>query len=262
VWLGGDVDHADFAEAIALVRATADVIAAVSAESPEVIVLAQSRPDAIAGREVERLRRQFPLAGVVVLAGTWCEGEPRTGRPPQGVHRLYWYEFCDWWRAEMARRAAEYCPAWAWPVGRETAVSSGDPCSNRGLVLLETTCWDTADTLADVLRRAGFATAWFPPRDANPQVSGATAGVWEGRQLDDAELPRLARFCRRLRPDTAPVVALLDFPRRDRCERARELGVTAVFGKPWRNVDLLVTIERAIECCGNSSAAADVARAA
>jgi AmiR/NasT family two-component response regulator len=49
----------------------------------------------------------------------------------------------------------------------------------------------------------------------------------------------LAQFCERIADDAGPVVALLDFPRHDRVERARQLGATAVLGMPWREFDLL-----------------------
>lgn len=246
VWLGGEFGHPDFAEAVALLRNSADVLADPSPRPPEVVVLAQSRPGTIGRSAVEALRRRFPLAGFVLLAGTWCEGEPRTGRPPAGMHRLYWYEFGPWWHEQLARWAAGSCPAWAWPAGGEglSADRPPDPCAHLGLIVLETTGWDTADTLADVLHPAGYATAWSPPCKMPARLHGAVAGIWEGCQLDEAEVPRLAQFCRRVH--SAPVVALLDFPRRERCERAIEIGAAAVVAKPWRNCDLLSTLARVV----------------
>jgi hypothetical protein len=109
VWLIGDVEHADFAEAVALLRATADM----GTGLPELIVVAQSRPGAVGPGVFERLRRSAPMAGIVSLVGSWCEGEMRTGRPAVGVPRLYWYEFASWWRRQVALRTAGRCPEWA-----------------------------------------------------------------------------------------------------------------------------------------------------
>lgn len=108
VWLVGDVEHPDFAEAAALVRATAIV----GPGLPELIVLAQSRPGVIRLREIERLRRSAPLSGEVSLLGSWCEGETRTGKPAAGVRRLYWYEFPSWWRRQLVLHATGRCPDW------------------------------------------------------------------------------------------------------------------------------------------------------
>ena len=109
--------------------------------------------------------------------------------------------------------------------------------------MLQTTCWETGDVLADVLR-----TAWirdgveFGRADARRAMRGAAAGIWEGRQLDEPEVRQLSAFCRRLAKDGAPVIALADFPRRDRCEVAYQAGAAAVMGKPWLNADLLATL--------------------
>ena len=240
VWLVGDFEHPDFAEAVALVRATADVGPAL----PEVIVLAQSRPGVIRAREIERLRRSAPLAGVISLLGSWCEGETRTGRPAAGVRRLYWYEFPTWWQRQLVLRAVGRCPEWA------RAEDSRSRIADCGLPLeriaVETTCWDTAAALADVLNSVGSETIWLRPGREQVEIRGVTAGIWEGGQLSDAESERLAEFCARLATFNAPVVALLDFPRRDRCEVARRAGAAAVLGKPWVNVDLMATLRQII----------------
>jgi AmiR/NasT family two-component response regulator len=62
--------------------------------------------------------------------------------------------------------------------------------------------------------------------------------------LDERESHDLAAFCRRLDRYHTPVIAILDFPRRDRVQRALECGAAAVLGKPWRAEDLLGTIEQ------------------
>jgi AmiR/NasT family two-component response regulator len=43
--------------------------------------------------------------------------------------------------------------------------------------------------------------------------------------------------------DGAAVVVLLDFPRRDRVDRAFKAGAAAVLGKPYLNSDLIATLE-------------------
>src|SRR3954468_22040654 len=87
IQLLGDIDHPDFRDAIELLRNDSRLIA--SAETrPELIVVAQSRPDMIWSDELNHLHRAAPLAGVVALAGSWCEGEMRTARPWPGAQRL------------------------------------------------------------------------------------------------------------------------------------------------------------------------------
>jgi hypothetical protein len=278
VWLIGDANHPEFGDAVELLHATADVrrfvdaAQAVSAridlnQNSELIVFAASRPGQLRERDVELLRRWLPLAGMVALLGSWCEGETRTGRPVPGVLRSYWYDFPNWWRRQQALRAAGGCPDWARPatvdtheLGSRVATCGGK--SSAGLIVLQTTCWETADVLADVLQRAGYATVWIPPGGRAPTLRGAVAGIWEGRQLDAPEIGRLDEFCRRLAKDAAPVIALADFPRRDRCGAAQRAGAAAVLGKPWLNVDLLLTLERLTQRDDRRVAAPVVARAA
>lgn len=246
VQLVGDVEHPDFRDAVALVRSSARIADAGDA-SPELIVVAQSRPQTVRLADVERLRWQNPLAGVVALLGTWCEGETRTGRPWPGISRLYWYEFPVWFGRQLKLRAAGRCPDWSQcDFGLRTS-DFGLPIAgrkSRGVVLLSTTSRETADAMSDVLDSAGYASVWQRAGNPAPFVRGAVAGVWDGGQLDEHEVGELTAFCRRLDRNHTPVIAILDFPRRDRIERALQCGAAAVVGKPWRVEDLLATIEQ------------------
>ncbi len=206
-------------------------------------------------RGIELLQRRWPLAGIVALLGSWCEGETRTGRPWPGVRRLYWYEFSTWWRQQLALRAAGRCPDWARPatdMGRTLPIRN--PKSEirnprHGAIVLRAMNRYVAEALTDALQHAGYATVWHPPRGPKTVVRGAVAGIWDGCQLDDRETDDLAAFCRQLARDDAPVIALLDFPRRDRFEIARQIGARAVLAKPWFNADLVATIELLANRC-------------
>jgi hypothetical protein len=245
IQLVGDIDHHDFREAIDLLRSESRLIT--SAEMrPELIAVAQSRPDVICGEQITHLQRAAPLAGIAALLGSWCEGEARTGRPWPGVQRLYWYEFPAWWRRQLKLRAANYCPDWARPATLLTRQCvPGHPRSRSGLVVLRTVRCDNADALADALNHAGHSTAWHRHDRTQTHTRGAFAGIWDGGQLNDAETADLEVFCTQMSRDGAPVVVLLDFPRRDRVDRAYAAGATAVLGKPWFNADLLSTLDRA-----------------
>jgi hypothetical protein len=258
----GRFDHPDFSDAVDLLRASAKLVHF----SPELVVVAQSRPGEISGRAIEMLRRQWPLAGIVGLLGSWCEGETRTGRAWPGVERLYWYEFPAWWRRQMALVESGRCPDWARAVGGDVRCTEyrvlsteygvrSRPRSNNGLVVIHVARRDTAEAIGDVLQRAGFSTVWQKPGERRPDVRGAAAGIWFGGQLSEAETDQLREFCRQMARDGAPVVAMLDFPRRDKAERASELGVAAVMGMPWLNADVVATLER-LTCAERRSRAA------
>ncbi len=76
---------ADLPTAIRLIEAGAPI--------PDVVVLIQPYPSCIEQKSVEDFRRQFPLVRLVSLAGSWCEGESRSGRPLNGVFRIPWHRW-------------------------------------------------------------------------------------------------------------------------------------------------------------------------
>jgi hypothetical protein len=254
VRLVGDIDHPDFRDAIGLIQRSAIVYSRVDVSS-ELIVLAQSRPGTIRTSTVERIRHDAPLAGIVALLGSWCEGETRTGRPWPGVQRFYWYEFPAWFRRQLALRNAGRCPEWAQcdlglrsaDFGLRNALGA-----SRGVIQLSVAHRETADAMTDALDAAGYATVWHRRGECGTYVRGAVAGIWDGGQLDESEAGELASFCRRLDRYHTPVVAILDFPRRDQVARALECGAAAVLGKPWRIDDLLATVEQNLRSSARS----------
>jgi hypothetical protein len=241
--MAGDVEHAEFREIVQLLCADAELFASASL-SPEVVVFFHSRPLSVRQHLLYDLRKAAPLASIVVVAGSWCEGELRTGRVWPGVHRHYWYEFPAWWRRQAALRAAGRCPEWARAAESNTLPATIRPHSTAEFVILRAPYLATAETLGDKLHAAGYRTTVQSPGRRFPLVRGATAGIWDGGQLNDAESQDLFSFCADLRADGTPVIALLDFPRRDSVDRAIQLGATAVLGKPWLNANLLETIKR------------------
>jgi hypothetical protein len=59
---------------------------------PRIIILQETRPGEYPRRAIDRLRESFPAVPILLIAGSLCEGEGRTGRLPAGVVRRYWYE--------------------------------------------------------------------------------------------------------------------------------------------------------------------------
>ncbi|MFW6124996.1 MAG: hypothetical protein ACOC46_02510, partial [Pirellulales bacterium] len=104
ILLVGDHHREEFRDAVddlprhGTVRRAADVKAAVAMiaggeVSPDVLVLAQALADQFPAEAVERLRARAPLARVVGLLGSWCEGEMRSGHPWPAALRVYWHQW-------------------------------------------------------------------------------------------------------------------------------------------------------------------------
>lgn len=230
---------------------------------PELVLLAQPRPWISDQAQLETLRSLAPLTRVVVIAGTWCEGEPRTGQPSTGVVRLYWYEFAPWWRAARAEWEANQTPAWSEPLddvraGQKTAVITlrerhDVVPTEAGVVAVDAVDFAVFETLAAVLASFGWRCEWQPRH--RPEVARPTqyvAAIWDGGQLSGGELTSLNEFARRVHASNAaaPVIVLLDFPRVEQLEAARAAGAAAALGKPYRVAHLVNELDRLIAADG------------
>jgi hypothetical protein len=220
------------------------------AVAPELLLLAQPRPGYYAQSMLAYLRSLAPLTRIVLVAGSWCEGELRTGQPAHGVLRLYWYDLAAWWREAMACQTAARCPPWSEPLedgyaGRlRTSSSLPEIVQKRadGLVEVDTLQYETFAALATVLTSAGWSAVWQRHNLPPTTTAGTTAGIWDGGQLDPPEIDQLANFCQSLNKCAGflvPVLVLLDFPRPEHLSMARAAGARAVLPKPYRVDDLL-----------------------
>jgi hypothetical protein len=123
--------------------------------------------------------------------------------------------------------------------------AGSDLCGARVAIAANT--FDTAEAIGDTIRNANGQFTWRRENELLDSNNSVDAGVWVGGQLSDAETARLACFSNELAQLGASVIALLDFPRRDRCESARQAGAAAVLGLPWRNDDLIDELRQAID---------------
>jgi hypothetical protein len=251
VQLVGDPSHWEFADAIELLGREAQLVASED-DQPELILIAQSRPDNFGKHDQHHLQQSTPLSGVVALLGSWCEGETRTGRPLVTAQRIFSYEFPAWWKRQMSLRRTGRCPDWARRTTQDVRVAgnlnANTPAQTHqwpGLIVLRTSNHSTGKALADVFHAVGYSVA-IQTFGSLSSVRGAIAGVWDGGQLNEAEATELKSFSAEMAQHAAPVLALLDFPRRDRIDVAMECGAVAAFGKPWLNADLIAAMEENI----------------
>ncbi|MBN1909439.1 MAG: hypothetical protein JW818_06860 [Pirellulales bacterium] len=228
---------------------------------PDVVVLAQAYPGEFSHGAVDRLRRAAPLARVVGLLGSWCEGEMRTGSPWPGVSRVYWHQWPAHCAQELDHLAAGQASLWSLPVtatdeerllvsaylpspfGRGAGGKGGSHTSRPLNSLLAISAWthEMYNWLADALRRRGHATVWLRPGEPI-RVDGIAAAIWDATEMDALQTARLRRLTGALAP--APIIALLDFPRIEDTDRALAAGATAVLSKPLVLEDLFWHLDR------------------
>jgi hypothetical protein len=210
----------------------------------DAIVVAQAYPGQFSGDALERLTRLAPLARVVGLLGSWCEGEVRSGRPLPGAVRVYWHQWPSRCHQELSRMAHGLVSSWGLPptaTDEERLLALADqPVPQRtGLIAIYSPSFDMRDWLSQACRRVGYAT-----------VAGdgwrVTGGGWRAAIFDafdcrDEELDELRRVIDALRP--APVIVLMSFPRVEDRDRVLAAGAAAMLSKPLALEDLYWQIE-------------------
>jgi hypothetical protein len=255
----GAADRPEFAEAVAVLRSLSalrvepDVEAAVRQFDagcvPDVVVHVQARPGEIAHDAVERLRRREPLARQVALVGSWCDGEPRSGKPIPGLLRIEWHQ--SWRLARLLTDIAlqERAGAWRLPLTATSDDRLLDDCRPRvprplrGLVAVCLSRFDAASAVIDACRSRGYAAVWTPPPTLS-HASGVAAVVWEPAEPWDACMDELTAV--RARFSQAPIVALVNFPRWHDVQRLPSGGVAAIVAKPLMLDDLFGPLEQAV----------------
>ena len=265
ILLIGSTDRLEFRRAREALFAAGRVTSVAGADSaeaslaageivPDVIAIAQAYPAQFPHAMLQRLRQLAPLTPLVVLAGSWCEGEMRSGNPLPGAVRVYWHQWqprCD---QHLRRMRQGQRSAWGLPVTAteeerlllqsETTASlaaGGTASQGRGLIAIDTPRFEMEDWLSAACRSRGHSTVWLrPPRPA--RVKGAAAAIFDGSDCRGKEFDRLRRLADTLAP--APVMALLDFPRIEDHGRALAAGAAAVISKPALVDDLFWELDR------------------
>ena len=263
VLLTGDYERREFGEAVdwlhrhtrltvAAGRERALALLAVWPGAPEVIVVAQSRPGQIEASTYEALRRAAPLARIVALLGSWCDGLPRSGQAWPGVIRIAWHRWQLRAPREFGRLAARAASSWHAPATATEAeqflfAPSLPRCNGeagrRGMIVIAAARHAAYDALADACASAGYACTWLVP-DRPVHQSGVAAVLWDSAGFHDCSDRELADLVARFRP--APVLALVGFPRYDDAARAREAGAAAVIAKPFLVDDLHGELDRVL----------------
>ena len=260
VLLIGDTSRAEFRHARSsleeLGRVTqADDVQSAAAEltagriTPDLIVLALAFPGQFPAKAIEQLRCLAPLARILALLGSWCEGEMRTGKPLPGLIRVYWHQWLARCSRESSRLHAGLLSGWGLPVtatDEERLLASENYCSEsrEGLVAICTRQHEMHDWLSAACRRRGHSTVWLTP-DEPVHLAGATAAIFDGTDCDGVEVDQLERLVARIKP--APVVALCDFPRIEDHDRTIAAGAAAVLSKPLLLDDLFWQLDHVLQ---------------
>jgi hypothetical protein len=251
VLLIGDYDHREFRETVAWLADSTQLLLAENPDAgqgclaegylPHAVVIAQSRPGQYAAEQVERLHAISPMSRLVALLGSWCEGEMRTGRPWPGVIRVMWHQ----WRPRLIPQLSDCACVRPelWNLPRTASVTEQMTRAievvwprQSGLIAIYANTYRDYQAIAVPSADVGYATHWVCP-DRPVHATGVTASIVEDVAATDASLDRLAEVVKNTAP--GPVIAVLDYVRRQDYERALSVGVSAVVAKPLLMYDVL-----------------------
>lgn len=257
VLLTGDFQHPEFSAVRAWLREHVAVEAAqeavLSLAAPvrayEMIALCQSRPGQFTQAQVESLHKSAPLAGLIAILGSWCEGELRSGRPWHGVERVYWYDAIGRLSASIGRAAGYRTQTPAERIERQIKCLS--TAARQTLAVVVARERSEYEALADLCRTWGATPHWqrtpLPTRNVEPALV-----LLASHDLSDLASPETIAVLRQAWP-AARLVTLLNFPRRDEIAALRAAGCDVVLGKPLLFSDLL--------CCLNEPVSVSSTRA-
>ena len=257
VWMLGDWEEPEFAPAVTYLRREANLnllqrdirgtgvfgdhvdrdgkpVAAKDSRpqlsDPDLILIVACRPGRFSATEVEMLHRRAPLARLVALLGSWCEGEVRSGHPWPGVTRIYAHQ----WQARLPRELQTWHPRTATEMDR--LLNRPATKTQRQLIGIAATQRTMFDALAGACRSFGKDAVWLLP-DLPLPVQRVDAVIYDVT-LDLAdELRRLGDLRSKLQ--APPALLLLDYPRQNDLAQA-----AAVLSKPYLIADLAAEIER------------------
>ena len=195
-----------------------------------------------------RLRGLAPLARMLAVAGNWCEGEARSGRPPAGCLASYEHQWPARCRGELAVLARGERPVWALPVTasaeeRMLAAAERPRARGSGQVVIVARVAATAAALADTCRLVGYEPL-VVREDLPWSAPAAAAIVWDTDPARIGDIGMVERV--RQSAAGAPLVALAGFPRRDDIRRAQAAGIAAVVSKPFLIDDLYWQLDEAV----------------
>jgi len=265
----GQAKHPEFSGALAALAAHAGMFSAADIGAargllreglhPDLILLAQQHAGEFEPGAVDGLRCLAPLAPVIALQSSWCEGEGRSGRPLPGVVRISWRRFAAEIVPGLVRLKNGELPDWASPATSTPEerllrrVKEPVP-RGRGTVGILAETHEARRMLSDVAAAGGWNVTVLPSAWVTGTSDADRAGhapsatshvvVWDLTEPGEEITPAIRRL--RQRVGDIGIILLAGFPRAEDFRRAQEVGASAVVSKPFSCQELLAEVARAV----------------
>ena len=253
VLLSGDYWHADYRDLIARMTVPAtltplDKITAVDTQRFSLIIIAQSRSGQFDQAEIDEVVTQNPLTPVVMLLGSWCEGERRSDTPVEGVKRVFWHQWQGRFQSFCDSLSNEGISIWHSPATLSDAdrVSEQKVGLNRSHVIgVSALNEQTYESLAQGITAIGGKPKWVERVSWVNLAASISAICIDADSFSPTLEKRISWVQSQVRH--VPVIALMNFPRRQDAEALQRAGVARVVSKPFELADLQSAIESVID---------------
>lgn len=257
VLLSGDYWHADFKNLNAnlFIPATLmpfESLQAFDASRFSLIVVAQSRSNQFDQEVIDALVAGNPLTPVVMLLGSWCEGERRSDRPVEGVKHVYWHQ----WRGQFTKfcqqMSQDGVSLWHTPPTENDAdrvvseITDRQPIPSLSGAVIGISVSDRAtfETISHGVNAVGGKAKWVE-HTSWINLSASVEIICVDANSFDAALKRRVRWLKN-QASHVPMIALLNFPRREEIEELKRLGISAVISKPFELSDFRTVVASVI----------------
>ena len=247
----GEFWHPDFADLIGRLEIPTSLIPTdrltklTSCDEPyAAVIVAQSRRGAVAATFLEHVRELFPNCPVVVLLGSWCEGESRSGNTSKLVVRMYWHQ----WNGSYLQ-LCEQLANQGIQIGTEMPVEGSSKTTKTPLRVSEirnkssnsATCsvgvsaltLSQFESVEDALRELKLSAVWLEQATWQATSLGEISAICVDSDSLVESLDKRLEFVRESHPATT-LILMMNFPRKQEVIELREkFNVAAVVSKPF-----------------------------
>ncbi len=255
--ISGDYWHDDFREQFSKLEYPATMvplerIQSTSNRTYHLVVLAQSRRDQISQTSVDSIRASMPGIPIVVLLGTWCEGENRSGTPLIGVNQVLWHQWESRFQKFCVQTNDGVKSDWELPLTASVSDRVRDFSVNPALTqqlsggkfLISSEDRTSFESISDLLNVYQCTTCWHESQSDEVVPSDFSAICVDGNTASSNFLDRVRQL--KSRYEGLPVIAMLNFPRKQDLNSLAELGVQEVVSKPYTADEFVLPLARAI----------------
>ena len=250
----GDFGRSDFPNVVRDIRAKTAAIcfdnlalflcAGGLTQNYDLVFLLESGFMQYSSRDIRHLQSCYPLARIVMVAGSLAEGERRTGTLPPELIRYYWHQ----WETEALPAFMAFCnhcsSSWGLPTTTseeerlglvascELRVASGEQHGHKYVIVAD----DPAmrELLVDWVTQQGFEAAAFGQFHFQESVDVVAANeiFFDVASENFAETLATVQFLKKQWP-SARLTVLYTAPRTDETRMLTHSGANRIIAKPF-----------------------------